>query len=179
MIHRTTFFPDPPDIRPIQLSQEERKIIGRRWLYFLKRAYCYEWEPPSGVRLRLTVPRLFRHDGASIPSFAWFALAPDGLIRSAALIHDWIYKNNGVLPARSVEGSMDGVTWRSIRDFTLTRKQADQIFLDVMLASGMNRSLAKTAHRFVRMFARRWKPGDPPRPDRTARLAHRLGLDDG
>lgn len=75
--------------------------------YRLLDTYHYCWDL-NGQQSRITVPEGFTYDGASVPRLAWTlsGITPDGLIRAAALIHDWIYNHAGALsrPAASTIG---------------------------------------------------------------------------
>lgn len=121
-----------PDIRP----------IGRR-LYRL--ATVYEvWVTISGTAAKqpITVPAGFELDGASVPLAAWavIGLTPDGLIRAAALVHDYLYRNHG----------------HAGNGLLLTRMEADRLFLSLMLAAGVRPLRARLAYRAVRLLGRRW-----------------------
>jgi hypothetical protein len=58
-----------------------------------------KWEPPSaskGEFEAITVPRGFVTDLASVPEYFWWALPPSGLYGHAAILHDWLYWEQGV-----------------------------------------------------------------------------------
>lgn len=78
------------------------------------------------------VPAGFEHDGASVPRVVWTlsGLVPDGLIRAAALAHDYVYRGN----VRS-----------------LTRRQADAMLHDLMVEAGISRWRAYVAWAGVRV----------------------------
>lgn len=78
-----------------------------------------------------TVPKGFVSDGASIPQMFWGLIAPciDGRTVRAAIIHDWLYSTA-----------------------ILSRKQADQIFLQFLLADGFTTWKAYTCYYAVRIF---------------------------
>lgn len=84
----------------------------------------------------LTIAKGYAWDGAS-------SIMPDiTSVMSASLYHDALYQlmREGVLPQTA-------------------RKRIDQIFREVCIASGMNRPLAWTAYRAVRLGAK--KSGQP------------------
>lgn len=82
----------------------------------------------------ITVPAGFVSDFASVP---WFA---DGLFPSfgpyapAAIIHDWLYANGG-----------------KVREGTFTRKQADDLFLEIMAELGISWWKRSLMYRAVRL----------------------------
>ncbi len=49
------------------------------------------WEPAGQPAARVTAPRGFVTDLASIPRLFWSVLAPDDQYAYAAVIHDWLY----------------------------------------------------------------------------------------
>lgn len=110
---------------------------GHRW----------ELEDPliyQGARDTFTVPRAFETDLASVPRWFWWAFPPFGPWSAAAVLHDWLYSTHQV-----------------------SRKDADGIFLRVMLASGTKLWRAAVAYRAVRIFggsAWRRKAPEPPSP---------------
>lgn len=95
-------FPDEPDVEPITVSK-----------YKLRAAYEYV----TLDNVRILVPENFETDLLSAPRFVWtlLALPPDGLYRNAAVVHDWLYTNQGYVD--------------SIR---FTRAECDGILLEVM-----------------------------------------------
>lgn len=66
--------------------------------------------------LVITVPKGFENDLASIPRALTWAFPVNGSHRWAAVVHDWLYANKGILGDR----------------MRFTRKQCDQIFLEGM-----------------------------------------------
>jgi hypothetical protein len=115
-------------------------VDGVRWRMFHDAAYQLDDGRVS------TVMRGFVHDFASIPPLLR-GLAPsagDGENRYgvAAIWHDWLY----------VYGSIEGQA--------VTRKDADDLFLEMMLALGVAEWRARTIYRAVRIFgARYWGRG--------------------
>ncbi len=116
---------DQPDIRP---------ILGGK--YVLHGDYNYE-VMSLHPGFMIEVPDGFRYDGASVPRFLWSlsGIRPDGIIRAAALIHDFVYRNKG---------------W----DGLLTRKEADQLFRIMIRQAGGSWWKAWKAYRAVRLFGR-------------------------
>lgn len=66
------------------------------------------------LQMTVLVPKGFETDLASIPRLFWRVLPPIGRYDKPAVIHDWLYRHNG-----------------------LTRLQADQVLLEAMTAEGV------------------------------------------
>ena len=132
---------EQPDIRP---------VTSRR--YRLARDYMYIWTEDHVAR-RITVRKGFVSDGASVPRLTWTftGLRPDGLIRAAALVHDFIYRHGGNMPLTSYQ-KWNGGDWQSIKT-PITRRKADRIFLDLMTLAGMGWLRRRLAYTAVRWFA--------------------------
>lgn len=81
----------------------------------------------------LTIPAGFKSDGASVPRFFWRIVFPPGDAKAlrAAFAHDYIYRTHP--PG-----------W--------TRKEADRLFLDLLIADGVPWISAQTAFGGVRLF---------------------------
>ncbi len=77
-----------------------------------------------------TVPRGFRTDLATIPRIFWGYLPPFGNYIEAAVIHDFLYGIHGHEP----------------------RKAVDDLFLEMMLVSGVRKSKAWLMYIGVRAF---------------------------
>lgn len=71
-------------------------------------------------------------DLASVPSIFRALVKTSGRITYASIVHDWLYKTRGA------------------EDY-VTRKQADQIFLDIMEERGLPLIRRRMAYRGVRM----------------------------
>jgi hypothetical protein len=138
-----------PDIEPI-----------RGGLYRLRENYVYETEIPRSLHsflsatqiVKIDVPRGFEYDGASVPRIAWSisGLRPDGLIRAPALVHDWLYTKH----------EFKDITLLGYEKTACSRKEADDLFLQIMLEAGMKKYRAKIAYWAVRWFgAMAWKKG--------------------
>ena len=74
----------------------------------------------------------FITDFASIPRVLWPLLPPDGSYAKAAVIHDYLY------------------TYQAIGGRWITRKQADQVFLEAMEDSGVGFITRMTVYAGVR-----------------------------
>ena len=120
--------------------------------YRLVEQYVYEWDV-NDCKNRITIPRGFTYDGASVPRIAWTVsgLRPDGLIRAAALVHDWIYMHKGKLPNGSQKYFDKVRSWRDAYGFW-TRKDTDRLFARIMREAGVSKCKRRMAFRAVRMF---------------------------
>ncbi len=89
-----------------------------------------------------TVPKGFITDGASIPRILWPFLSPTGPYFESAVIHDWVY-------AVALFGIDEA-----------GRKEADDLFLSVMMFQDIRKLRRKAMHRAVRRWGGRtetWK----------------------
>lgn len=75
-----------------------------------------------------TVPAGFETDLASIPRIFWPFLSPAGKYAKAAVLHDWLYVTK-----------------------TVTRKVADELFLEAMEVLGVSWITRNVMYRAVRM----------------------------
>lgn len=130
---------EQPDVRPI--------AVGR---YRLQAEYGVEIEG-KGARIRIVVPAGFEHDGASVPRLLWSltSLRPDGLIRSAALVHDFIYRHRGRMP-RGSYFIYRFDAWVPCAE-PIGRDRADGIFRRLMALAGIAARLVWIAWSGVRM----------------------------
>ena len=134
-----------PDLRPIAKNK-----------YQLWKNWSYTWVKDDIIR-RIKIPAGFISDGASVPRGLWTitGITRDGLIRSAALVHDFLYFYGGDLPAGSYQriGSKDdsNLTWIDLEKIW-TRKNADRIFCRIMRECGVSMFKRRMAYRGVRMF---------------------------
>lgn len=108
-------------------------------LYELDEEYVYEWVT-GRVANRIVIPAGFRFDGASVPRLAWSltGILPDGLIRAAAMLHDWLYQHGGMLPAGSQWSRHVGPEnpWRAVHG-RWSRLGADRMFGAIMKECGI------------------------------------------
>ena len=87
---------------------------------------------------KYVVPAGFRTDFASIPQIFHSIISKLGPQNKAAVVHDYLYSKSS--------------------HYTKTRKQADQVFLHILLEQGVCCLKAKAMYRAVRMFgALYWK----------------------
>lgn len=88
-----------------------------------------------------TVPAGFQYDVASVPWVATGAVPKDGLIRAAALCHDYLCVNKGQVPRNDGEGML-------IYDWT----ESADIFRRLMLDAGIDKERAATAYQAVMLY---------------------------
>lgn len=122
--------------------------------------YYFRWSSEKGNHV-LVIPAGFESDGASIPRPLWslVGMYPDGLIRAAALVHDFIYQHGGYIPMNNHQLSKSKFIWNSCR-LVVTRKQADQLFRHIMELSGIKSWRCTLAYHAVRLFGRgNWNNG--------------------
>lgn len=120
-------------------------------VYQLVETYTYQWKS-KGTTWKIIIPKGYKSDGCSVPRIAWTlsGITPDGLIRSAAILHDWLYDHAGRLPHGSFKRLENGV-WIDTHTTFWKRKEADQFFANVMKASGVSKFKRRIAYLAVRM----------------------------
>ncbi|HWL54266.1 MAG TPA: DUF1353 domain-containing protein [Chthoniobacteraceae bacterium] len=120
--------------------------------YRLECDYIYRWVDEGRI-YRIVVPAGFICDGASVPRFLWTLIGatPDGLNRAAALVHDFIYRNSGVLPNGSFWEEAPGGRLIALIDMPWTRVQADKLFARILREAGVPRLRRRLMYRGVRL----------------------------
>lgn len=113
------------------------KQIGATANYEVVEDYSYQ----SGTA-KITVPKGFVYDRASIPRFFWVIIDKDSLSNVAPLFHDLLYRNGGRLEQRLV------APYR-----TFSREETDKLFLELMEKCGVDTFRRKAAYQAVRRFA--------------------------
>lgn len=126
----------------------------RDGIYELAETWSYEWfNDHEFLWMRLTVPKGYQYDGASVPRKAWTlsGITPDGIIRAAATAHDFIYDHRGVMPEGSLQFLSDAREWVDVRR-PVTRLQADKLFHQMLRHAGMTAYRRWLAYKAVRLF---------------------------
>jgi Protein of unknown function (DUF1353) len=114
--------------------------------YVVQEDYTYD----SGA-YRITVLKGFTYDRASIPRIFWVIIDKDSLGNVAPLLHDLLYRNGGVLPTNQVS---------PYRQFS--RKETDDLFLEVAAKCGVNKWRREVVYQVVRNFGgSSWKEQQP------------------
>lgn len=135
-----------PNITPVRVSGIEA--------YQLVENYRYAWTLASdGILREITVPRSLVYDGASAPRIVWTlsGILPDGLIRAAALVHDFLYIHAGKLP-RGCYGCLKDGVWVDLYGAVWSRKDADRMFARLMREAGVSKTQRRLAYTAVRLF---------------------------
>ncbi len=132
---------EQPDVRPVAKD-----------LYRVAREYCYCWML-GDVQNRIRIPAGYTHDGASVPRIAWTlsGVRPDGLIRAAALVHDYVYGFAGRLPVGDHEFKRDDGSWAPVQG-RWRRRDTDRLFARMMREADVPRFQRRLAYRVVRLF---------------------------
>ena len=117
-----------------QLEAPTITYIVPEEMWRLEVTYIY----PDGEH-EIKVLEGFKFDLSSIPRFLWGIIAPFELSISAPLIHDFLYRNRGVIPTK-----------------TYTKKEADLLFRKMMKEEGVRAWRCRAAYHAVRLFGR-WK----------------------
>lgn len=86
----------------------------------------------------VTVPAGFRYDGESIPTALHAIAPPFGQSRRAACVHDYLYQHAG--------WQREDGTWEPV-----TRKQADEVYLELALLKGLPQWRALMRYRVLRL----------------------------
>lgn len=111
--------------------------IGAGVDYRVVEDYTYD----SGA-YRITVLNGFTYDRASIPRVLWVLIDKDSLSNVAPLLHDLLYRHGGALPENQVS---------PYRKFS--RKDTDDLFLELMTDCGVKRWRREAAYQAVRRFS--------------------------
>lgn len=122
-----------PDIRPHGESGDDRYILNEDFKFVL----CID-----GANRSFTIPKGLTYDGASVPRFAMALIGfeRDGIHRAGALVHDFMYRRNGVI-------------WdKRLTPFHYTRKDADRVFLKCIEHHGIKSWHGRLAYLAVRGF---------------------------
>lgn len=129
----TTYFPDQPDMRPV--------ITGYKLMDTFKYDEFHVYKIKKDKSVYVEVPKDYLSDGASVPRIVWSisGLTPDGLIRAAALIHDYLYEHKGEI-------------FVNAEKVTYSKKEIDILFKEIMIKSGVPWIRAQAAYFAVRSF---------------------------
>ena len=137
---------------PVLFADHPRQLdLGHRQ-FRLTRPYRYQWTHEEEAR-RLTVPRGFVHDGASVPRIVWSFVPPQPKDR-AAVFHDLLYQHGGELPEGCHERYVDR-RWIPVEG-AWSRRDADRLFCRMLREdpAGPGRIRRRLAFRAVQLFGR-------------------------
>jgi len=132
--------------RKLQVERYQSKNLPTIWLTRVGEHWITQSDYLIEVPVRnesLLIPIGFRFDLASVPRWAWTLIAPFELSLIAPLVHDYFYSLDG---AKRIPG------W----DSPVTREEADEIFLALMLIEGVPKWKAHLAYRAVRLASWIW-----------------------
>lgn len=122
-----------PFIMPNRESGDKRFVLAMDYSFTLL---------IDNAHRKFTIAKGFQYDGASVPRIGMFLIGLErfGVHNAAALIHDYMYVNNGkIIDSKS-------------HLFTYTRKDADIVFLKAMEYHGVKSWHARVAYLAVRGF---------------------------
>lgn len=120
----------------LQILRRSDRNYRPRSFVISKPSMLFEWYEKNR---NIEVPEGFITDFASIPSFLRDKVAVNDDHRLAAIAHDYLYSNLGHLVQYN-------------RDLFYTRKEADEIFYQLMISEGVGRFKAWVMYRAVRVF---------------------------
>jgi hypothetical protein len=118
----------------------------------LAEPFLYCWKDAAGIFYRITVPAHYPFDGASVPRICWTltGLLPTGVHLGAAAVHDYLYQRRGQIREGEAQRLVAG-QWQPY-DANWSRKDCDQLFLNIMLLAGETHWKAYTMWQAVRVF---------------------------
>ena len=108
---------------------------GKSWM--LQSGFSYYVSEVAPDLIYVYVKIGFVTNFASTPRIIWWLFPPWGKYGKAAVVHDWLYQKQ-VMTVNEYE-------------FKVTRKEADEIFLEAMLVSKTKKWKAKVIYYAVRM----------------------------
>lgn len=120
-----------------ELAGVKVRQVGASANYEVVEDYTYQYGP-----YKITVPKGFVYDRASIPRIFWVLMDKDSLSNVAPLFHDFLYRNGG-RPARNLV-----LPYR-----TFTREDTDNLFFELMTKCGVETWRRKAAYEAVRNFS--------------------------
>jgi hypothetical protein len=139
--------PLDPRLPPVYLTYSTLREI---WI--LVDDYRITVPLPTEGSVSLQIPAGFEFDLASVPRIVWPLISSFELSLVAPLIHDYFYEFTGSPVYHEKVPALD---FRS-HYHRVTRYEADQIFLQMMLREGVKRWKARSSYAAVRAFATRW-----------------------
>ena len=112
-----------PSMKPIRIETKDKGFFKAifHWLFGVRK-----WQLTENFRFKIgtneyVIAKGFIFDGASVPKFLAMWLSPVGVLLMGGLVHDYMYKFEGLR--------------RKNTDFEyVTQKQADKIFRDICIA---------------------------------------------
>ncbi len=119
----------------------------------LAQPFVFQWVENNDVH-RITVPRGFAFDGASVPRLCWTltGLLPSGVHLGAAAVHDLLYQHRGLMNEGQVEKLNPATGLWEAEPVHWDRKQCDQMFRTIMQAAGETPWKIFAMYHAVRIF---------------------------
>lgn len=133
----SAIFSRKPDNSAGSLEGVKVKQVGASANYEVAEDYSYQYGPN-----KITIPKGFVYDRASIPRVFWVLIDKDSLSNVAPLFHDFLYRNGGKLEQRLV------APYR-----TFSRDDTDELFLELMTKCGVAEWRREAAYQAVRSFS--------------------------
>ncbi|MEO1175443.1 MAG: DUF1353 domain-containing protein, partial [Myxococcota bacterium] len=142
---------------PAERTPPKAKIqVIDKETFVLLEDYTYRWSVVTAdgqaLAYELTVPEGFHFDGASVPSLlgSLFGLERSGPHLEAAMVHDWIYRHRGRLPAGGNIFDLGGTTRPVLGPWT--REKSDRLFLRMMGEAGYPADKRRLVYFTVRLY---------------------------
>lgn len=135
----------------MSLKQPHNVPVSARG-YKLAHDYTYQWKI-GRESYRINIPEGFLYDGASVPRLVWTitGLRPDGLLRAAATVHDFLYEHKGYMPKGAYQLWDDGMDeWVDAKK-KWSRKSADKMFARLLREAGVSKVKRRMAYKAVRI----------------------------
>jgi hypothetical protein len=147
---------EQPDLRPLLLDDWEVEYYGiaKDRAYVLNAPYEFVWRDAKSTERKLSLAAGLIVDGASVPRVAWSlsGLTPDGLLRAAATLHDFLYHNAGSVPYSMHAARLPGLGLWGNEPAVFSRLAADTLFKYVLVLAGVPAWKAQLAYAAVRTF---------------------------
>lgn len=116
--------------------------LGAGKLYRIEADYRYDTKFGASTSHTLIASKGTVYDRASIPRIFWVIIDKDSLSNIPPLFHDLLYRYEGDLPDNQI------TPYRKV-----TRPEADNLFLELMLKTGVKHWRAKLAYEAVSKFS--------------------------
>ena len=116
---------------------------GKHWILREEFEYHVAYENSD---VRIVIPVMMVHDFASIPQILWWWKKPSGKHGPAAVLHDWLYQNQGKVEV------VDGAGEKTNK--TYSRQKCDDLFLEALRVLGVGEFDAVLMHTAVRWFGK-------------------------
>lgn len=120
----------------LAFSDEASRELGKDyWRLFNSLSYDIGYK---GSDRKVIVPAGYLTDGASVPRIFWWVVSPQGRHGAAAIIHDYLCEYLTV--------------YDKAMPTPITRKEADEIFKEALVNTGLSRSLVYSMFAAVSLY---------------------------